>query len=122
MWDLNTENIVQHIVDICKERGIPVSRLEKDLGYGNGYLNPKKVSDMKMSRLLDILNYLRISPEEFFDIEARFRELETCDDEDDTTMEEDDLLRDYRDASAEIREEAAAMLHRSAERNRKNEK
>ena len=71
---------------------------------------------------MDILNYLRISPEEFFDIEARFRELETCDDEYDTTMEEDDLLRDYRDASAEIREEAAAMLHRSAERNRKNEK
>lgn len=30
------------------------------------------------------------------------------------------LLNDYRDASDEIREEAAAMLHRSAERNRKD--
>ena len=29
------------------------------------------------------------------------------------------LVSDYREASAEIREEAAAMLHRSAERNRK---
>lgn len=29
------------------------------------------------------------------------------------------LIADYRDASDEIREEAAAMLHRSAERNRK---
>ena len=29
------------------------------------------------------------------------------------------LVADYRDASDEIREEAAAMLHRSAERNRK---
>lgn len=28
------------------------------------------------------------------------------------------LIADYRDASDEIREEAAAMLHRSAERNR----
>lgn len=30
------------------------------------------------------------------------------------------LVADYRDASDEIREEAAAMLHRSAERNRKD--
>ena len=30
------------------------------------------------------------------------------------------LVADFRDASDEIREEAAAMLHRSAERNRKD--
>lgn len=32
---------------------------------------------------------------------------------------EAELVADYRDASEEIREEAAGMLHRSAERNRK---
>ena len=36
------------------------------------------------------------------------------------TQPEEDLIRDYRDASEEIREEAAGMLHRSAERNRKD--
>ena len=34
--------------------------------------------------------------------------------------DEADLISDYRDASEEIREEAAGMLHRSAERNRKD--
>ncbi len=36
------------------------------------------------------------------------------------TQPEEDLIRDYRDASEEIREEAAGMLHRSADRNRKD--
>lgn len=62
------ENIVERIVEICKQKKIPISKLEKDLGYGNGYLNPKKVSDMKAGRLFEILDYLDISVEEFFDI------------------------------------------------------
>ena len=36
------------------------------------------------------------------------------------TADEKQLVYDYRDASKEIREEAAGMLHRSAERNRKD--
>lgn len=62
------ENFVERIIELCKEKGIKVSTLEKDLGYGNGYLNPKKVSDMKAGRLIDILDYLGVSLEEFFNI------------------------------------------------------
>lgn len=62
------ENIVEKIVEVCREKNIPVSKLEKDLGYGNGYLNPKKVSDMKVSRLFEILDYLEISYFEFANI------------------------------------------------------
>ena len=36
------------------------------------------------------------------------------------TPDESQLIQDYRDASEEIREEAGAMLHRSAERNRRS--
>lgn len=36
------------------------------------------------------------------------------------TDDETELIADYRDATEEIREEAAGMLHRSAERNRKD--
>ena len=57
---------MEQIVEICKEKKIPISRLEKDLGYGNGYLNPKKVSDIKVTRLLEILSYLKMTPSEFF--------------------------------------------------------
>jgi len=60
------ENVVERIVEICKAKGIPVSKLEKDLGYGNGFLNPKKVADIRSGRLFEILNYLEISSEEFF--------------------------------------------------------
>jgi len=57
---------MEQIVEICKEKKIPISRLEKELGYGNGYLNPKKVSDIKVTRLLEILSYLKMTPSEFF--------------------------------------------------------
>ena len=61
-------NVVERIVEICKVKGIPVSKLEKDLGYGNGFLNPKKVSDIKSGRLFEILDYLGVSSEEFFNV------------------------------------------------------
>lgn len=63
-----TENTVERIVEICKEKGIPVSRLEKDLGFGNGSLNPEKSTDVKSLRLFKILNYLGVSYEEFFGV------------------------------------------------------
>lgn len=90
MWDLTTENIVQHIVDICRERDIAVSKVESDLGFGNGYLNPKKVSDMKIQRLMRILDYLNISPNEFFDTEARIREIEESENEKTATQRDGD--------------------------------
>ena len=37
-------NSVQFVRDICKERGIPVSQLERDCGFSNGYLNAKKLA------------------------------------------------------------------------------
>ena len=36
-------NSVERVKAICKERKIPISRLEKECGFSNGYLNPKKM-------------------------------------------------------------------------------
>jgi len=52
--------IIERIREICKERKLPVSKLEKELGYGNGYLNPKKISAIPSDRLVEIANYLNI--------------------------------------------------------------
>jgi len=60
------ESVIEKIRRICAEKGIPVSKLEEDLGFGNGYLNPKKVNDIKMGRLFAILDYLGVSKAEFF--------------------------------------------------------
>lgn len=60
------KSTVERIIEICKEKKIPISKLEKDLGYGNGYLNPKKIKDVKSNRLFEILDYLNMPQEEFF--------------------------------------------------------
>lgn len=65
------ETIVERIRRYCKEKGVAVSAMEKDLGFGNGYLNPKKIEDVNTDRLLKILDYLGVSAEEFFNIGSK---------------------------------------------------
>ena len=38
-------NGVEYIREICHKRGIAISQLERDLGFSNGYLNPKKLKN-----------------------------------------------------------------------------
>ena len=52
--------MVEKIRAICKAKGIPVSRLEKDLGYANGYLNPKKAETLRLDRVAEIAQYLGV--------------------------------------------------------------
>lgn len=56
---------VQLVRDICEKRGIPISKLEKECGFGNGYLNNKnrKIKKMPYDRAQIIGNYLGISAE-----------------------------------------------------------
>ncbi|MBR0081577.1 MAG: hypothetical protein IJP98_02420 [Clostridia bacterium] len=35
-------NYVEYVRKVCEDRNIPVSTLEKECGFSNGYLNPKK--------------------------------------------------------------------------------
>lgn len=36
------ETGIDYVRLLCKERNISISKLERDLGFSNGYLNPKK--------------------------------------------------------------------------------
>jgi transcriptional regulator with XRE-family HTH domain len=54
---------VEFVRAICKEQGITVCQLEKDCGFSNGYLNPKKLSKLPYDRALKIAEYLDISVE-----------------------------------------------------------
>ena len=54
-------NSVEFVRDVCKQRRIPISTLEKDCGFSNGYLNPKKMSRLPYDRAVIIGNYLNIS-------------------------------------------------------------
>ena len=55
--------IVERVRAICKERKIPISKLEKDLGFGNGYIGQLKKGVLPGDRLLKICEYLNVSPE-----------------------------------------------------------
>lgn len=54
-------NSVQYVRDICQRRKIPISQLEKDCGFSNGYLNPKKMAKIPYERAQIIADYLGIS-------------------------------------------------------------
>ena len=54
-------NSVDRVIAICKERKIPISRLEKDLGYANGYIGQLKKGVFPADRLSAIANYLNVS-------------------------------------------------------------
>lgn len=81
---------VERIREICEELNVPISKLEKDLGFGNGYLNPKKIKDIKTDRFLKILEYLGISAEEFYESGSR------------QTREIENALEQIKNASPEV--------------------
>lgn len=60
-------NGVQYVRDICKQRKIPISQLEKDCGFANGYLNPKKAAKIPYDRAKTIAEYLKIPVEDILD-------------------------------------------------------
>ena len=54
-------NSVERVKNICKERKIPISRLEKDLGFSNGYISQLRKGTFPYERLIEIAKYLNVS-------------------------------------------------------------
>lgn len=53
-------NSVELVKKICRERKIPLSRLERELGYGNGYIGQLRKGTIPSDRAVDIAKYLGI--------------------------------------------------------------
>lgn len=54
-------NIVETVKSLCKERKIPISKLEKDCGFSNGYIAQLRKGTMPYDRLVIVARYLGIS-------------------------------------------------------------
>lgn len=54
-------NSVERVKSICKDRKIPISKLEKDLGFSNGYVGQLKKGSFPADRLASIAEYLSVS-------------------------------------------------------------
>ena len=57
-------NCVEYVRQLCREKGIPVSQLEKECGFSNGYLNPKKMAKLPYDRACVIADYLAVPVEQ----------------------------------------------------------
>lgn len=54
---------VERVIKICKERNIPISKIERDCGFSNGYLKGLKRGDLTYEKLIKVADYLNESPE-----------------------------------------------------------
>lgn len=71
---------VEYIRQLCADRKIPVSTLEKECGFANGYLNPKKAPQrIPYDRAVRICQYLTIPLSDlgYPDTETVFKPSET---------------------------------------------
>ena len=62
-------NTVEKIKQVCKNRNIPISKLEKDLGFANGYIGQLKKGSVPFDRLIVIAAYLDMNVYEFCDFD-----------------------------------------------------
>lgn len=53
-------NAVEMVKEICKERNIPISRLERECGFSNGYISKLKKGYFPIDKAKKIANYLNI--------------------------------------------------------------
>lgn len=54
-------NSVERVKSICKDRKIPISKLEKDCGFSNGYIGQLRKGVLPDDRLIKISEYLNLS-------------------------------------------------------------
>lgn len=51
---------VEYLRECCRQRGIAIKKIESDLGFANGYLNPKKLRKFPIDKAIQIAEYLKI--------------------------------------------------------------
>ncbi len=60
---------VEKIKALCKERKVAMYKLEKELGFGNGYIGQLKKGSLPAERLVAVANYFSLPLSYFTDIE-----------------------------------------------------
>ena len=61
-------NTVERVKAICRERKIPLSRLERDCGFANGYVGQLKKGTIPDDRLKIIADYFKISVDDLLGV------------------------------------------------------
>lgn len=98
---------VEYVRKICKEKGITVAKLERDLNFSNGYLNPKKMQTLPRERVLLIAEYLDIDEDDIWNAgetpESRIEEK--------MTLYEEQLLQKFRALPANRQRDVEKLIN-----------
>lgn len=98
---------VERARELCKAQGKRISQMEKDVGFANGYFNPKKQETISGDRVLALSQYLNVSVEYLLTGKEKAPA-------EDGGHERAELIRLFEAASPELQAAALAVL-RSAE-------
>lgn len=64
-------NSVERVKALCKERKLPISRLEKDLGFANGYIGQLRKGTFPADRLQAIADYFGVTTDYLLGTETK---------------------------------------------------
>ncbi len=105
-------NTVERIKQICKEKKIPISKLERDCGFSNGYIGQLRKGTVPDDRLLIISKYLNESIEYIMNGEDVQWDPagQTMDYAISLSEEEQEILTAYRSADAVQKEMIKRLL------------
>lgn len=100
-------NSVEKVKELCKERKIPISKLEKDLGYANGYIGQLRKGVFPSDRLIQIAEYLGVSTDYILIGDGEDSEL--------TTRDRRDIAKDLDRIMTEIQNGDEGPLYYNGE-------
>ena len=58
---------VEKIRELCKQRGIAVSKLERDCGFSNGYIRGLRHGQLPIDKVARVAEYLNVPVSIFYD-------------------------------------------------------
>lgn len=96
---------VERVKKICKERRIPISKLEKSCGFANGYIGQLRKGSIPADRLAKIAAYLEMDINDFIDIPNEAAQAPA-----DLSEDEAQLLRIFRKLNAAGKKRALEYL------------
>lgn len=100
-------NCVERVKAICKERKIPISKLESDLKFSNGYIGQLRKGVFPADRLAKIASYLEVSSDYLLTGEET-KKAPTPEGEHEITF--DDFTYAFYEESKDLPEEKKKML------------
>ena len=96
-------NSVERVKRLCKQRKVPIARLERELNFSNGYIGQLRKGVLPYERAVAIAEYFGVTPEYLLTGEETKKE-STSISESELQYSDIDLLEAFKRADPDIQE------------------